>query len=176
MSRSDVPGTLGDLLDIDAARLVVIHDAWTGYNEHSPILAAYELRRGERGGLSGEGRLSTRLAGERVVEVAIAAAAAKKFLGAIAGARIASAPPEPHQKSTDDYPRISIALHVGVEKLGRPGGIALLFTESQGEFHAPWSAAIGGRMWTMPGEEIGRALVALKRPLKWGVLEGMMRG
>jgi hypothetical protein len=68
--------------------LVLIHDAWTGYNEHSPIAAVWDLRRTTAGDFVGQGRFSTSLAGERVIDVTVAAAKAKKFLDAVAGARV----------------------------------------------------------------------------------------
>lgn len=168
-------GTLGEIIDIRAARLVVIHDEWVGYNHHSPIAALYELRRGARGGLAGEGRLSSSVAGERVVDVAIPAGAASRFLEAVANTAVTEGAYTPRQEWTDDYPHIELALHVGVGAIGRAGGIVVLFTESQGEFHAPWGACIGGRMWTLPGEEVGRALDALRGPLKRATLDRMMR-
>jgi hypothetical protein len=54
-------------------------------------------------------------------------------------------------------------------------GIALLFTESQGEFHAPWGACIGGQMLSLPGEGIGKALAALRGPLTRATLDRMMK-
>jgi len=175
--RSSVRGerTLSELIDINATRLVVIHDEWVGYNAHSPIGALYELRRGARGGLVGEGRLSTSLAGERVVEVAIRAGVVSKFLEAIAGAKIVEGSYQPRQEWTDDYPHIEIGLHVGVGDIGRRGGLVHLFTESQGEFHVPWGASVGGRMWTVPGDEVGRALATLSGPLQRAELARMMR-
>lgn len=143
----------------------MLHDEWVGYNHHSPIAALYELRRGARGGLAGKGGLSSSVAGERVVDVAIPAGAAARFLDAVASAAIAEGPYTPRQEWTDAYPHIELALHVGVGPIGRSGGIALLFTESQGEFHAPWGACVGGRLWTLPGEDVGRALAALRAPL-----------
>ncbi|PTL79236.1 hypothetical protein [Vitiosangium sp. GDMCC 1.1324] len=167
--------TLGEIIDLNATRLVVIHDEWVGYNPHSPIATLYELRRGARGGLSDEGRRLSSLAGERVVDVTITAGAAKKFLGAIASADVVEGTYQPRQEWTDDYPHIELALHVGVGEIERRGCIALLFTESQGEFYAPWGACIDRRMWTVPGEEIGRALAALKVPLKRATLDRMMQ-
>lgn len=165
--------TIGDLLDVRRARLVVIHDAWIGYNPHSPIAASYELRRGPRGGLAGEGHLSTAIAGERIVKVAIPSAAAARFLEGLAGARLTPGPYRRLEEHTDDYPHIEIALHVGAREIGETSGVALLFTRSQGEYNAPWGACIGGEIFTVPGEEVGRALAALRRPLKRATLERM---
>lgn len=168
-------GTVGDALDVRRARLVVIHDAWVGYNPHSPVAAVYELRRGPRGALSGQGRFSTAIAGERIVDVNIPSAATTRFLTAVASAHAVPGPYMAVQDHTDDYPHIEIAFHVDVRDVGESSGIALLFTESQGEFHAPWGACIGGQMLSLPGEEIGKALAALRGPLKRATLDRMMK-
>jgi hypothetical protein len=165
---------LGDALDVRRARLVVIHDEWVGFNAHSPVAAIYELRRGTRGGLFGEGRLSTAIAGKRVVDVNVPSAAATQFLTAVASARVVPGPYLALLNHTDDYPHIEIVLDVDVRENGDSGGLALLFTESQGEFHAPWGACLGGKMFSLPGEEIGKALAALRRPPKRATLDRMM--
>ena len=54
------------------------------------------------------------------------------------------------------------------------GGMALLFTEPQGEVHAPWGACVDGRLLTVPGGEIARALLGLRGPPKRGTLHRMM--
>jgi len=167
--------SLGSLLDVQDARLVVIHDAWTGYSHHSPIAGVWELRRVASGGLDGEGRLSTAIARERVVDVTIPATRTKRFLNAIARARVVAGPYEPLMEHTDDFPCIEIALHVRARSMMRPGGIALLFTASQGEFHAPWGAFVGGRVLTIPGEELGRAYAALDVQLKRSTIDRMMK-
>jgi hypothetical protein len=167
--------TLGDALDVRRARLVIIHDAWVGYNSHSPVAAVYELRRGMRGGLFGDGRLSTAIAGERVVDVKVPSAAATRFLTAVASARLVPDPYVAMQDHTDDYPHIEIALYVDVRAIGESSGLALLFTESQGEFHAPWGACLGGKMFSLPGEEIGKAVATLRTPLKRATLDRMMK-
>jgi hypothetical protein len=163
--------TLGQLLDVSAARLVVIHDVWTGYSPDSPIAALYDLRRDKRGALVGEGNLSTASVGHRVIRVTVTAVATKRFLGAIARTVVTSGKYEPFVDHTDEYPHVEVALHVGTT--GSRAGIALLFTESQGAFNAPWGAWVGGELFTAPGEEIGRALRALRRPLRRQALDKM---
>jgi len=64
---------------------------------------------------------------------------------------------------------------VGVRAIGESSGVALLFTESQGEFHAPWGACVGGQMFSLPGEEVGKALSTLRGPLKRARLDRMMK-
>ena len=167
--------TLGDLLDIPAAQLVVIHDHWSGYSPHAPITASYELRPGRRGGLAGKGRLSSNIVGERLVDVTLPADTAARFLATLASAAMTAGPYTPRFEWTDDYPRIELALHVGADATRRRAGIALLFSESQGAMHAPWGACLAGELWTLPGEEIGRALAELHGPLKRATLERMMR-
>jgi len=168
-------GILGDALDVRRARLVVIHDTWVGLSPHAPVAAVYELRRETRGGLSGEGRLSTAIAGERVVDVVVSPAATSRFLTAVAGARWVPGPYVAMLDHTDDYPHIEVALHVDVREIGTRSGVVLLFTESQGEFHAPWCACVGGEMFCLPGEEIGKALAGLRTPLKRATLDRMSR-
>jgi hypothetical protein len=166
---------LRTLLDVRHAVSVAIHDTWTGYSAHAPITAAYELRRGPRGGLAGEARLSTAVAGERVVNVAIPTAAAARFLEAVAEAIVVPGPYEAMQDHTDDCPRIEVVFHVVARDTRQSGGIALLFTESQGQFHAPWGVYVGGLTYTLPGDEVGRALAAMRAPLKRGILDRMMK-
>ena len=120
-------------------------------------------------------RISTAIAGELVVDVNIPSATAARFLPAIATAHIVPGPYEARQHHTDDYPHIELALHVGVRAIGESSGVALLFTESQGEFHAPWGACVGGQMFSLPGEEVGKALSTLRGPLKRARLDRMMK-
>jgi len=167
---------LGEVVDVRDAQLVVIHDIWVGYNPHSPVAAVYKLLRGASGDLVGEGRLSTAIAGERVVDIAVTSRATAHFLDAIAGVRVVAGPYEPMQDHTDDYPRIEIVLHVGVRDTREQGGIVLLFTESQGEFNAPWGACVRGEIFSIPDEDVGRALLALRRPLKRAQLDRMVAG
>ena len=167
--------SFGDLIDVRRAHLVVIHDVWTGYNPHSPIARIWNLRRGSSGEFVGEGRFSTSSVAERTVEVMLDATKAAQFLDAVAKAKITSGEYEPLVSHTDDFPHIEIAVHVGVRSMMRPGGIALLFTASQGEFHAPWGAFVGGQVLTVPGEEIGRAVATLRVPLKRRTLDQMMK-
>jgi hypothetical protein len=82
-------------------------------------------------------------------------------------------PYQPFWDHTDDFPHIEIAFHVDVRGVLKKGGTGLLFTESQGEFHAPWGAFVAGHLLTIPGDEIGRALAALRAPLKRRILDHM---
>jgi hypothetical protein len=167
-------GVLGDVFDVRRSRSVLIHDTWVGYTDHSPTASVYELRRGARGGLAGQGRLSTSIVGERLVDVAIGLAATQTFLNTVARAPIVSGPYEPMQDHTDDYPHIELAFHVDVRGILDGSGIAVLFTESQGKFHSPWGACIGGQLYTLPSNHVGRALAAIRAPLKRGILDRMM--
>lgn len=153
--ESERRATLGDTLDVRRACLVVIHDVWCGYNPHSPVAAVYELRRGTRSELSGVGRLSTAIAGERVVDVNVSSSATTRFLMAMAKARVVEAPYVAMLDHTDDYPRIEIALHVDVRGIGGSSGLALLFTESQGEFHPPGEHASAVRCSPSPVKRSG---------------------
>jgi hypothetical protein len=174
LSPDEPPQTLGDLIDVRRAHLVVIHDVWTGYNPHSPVARIWNLRRGSSGEFVGEGRFSTSSVAERTVEVALDATKATQFLDAVAKAIITSGEYEPLVTHTDDFPHIEVAFHVPVADLWRRQGVALLFTESQGRFHSPWGACIGGKRGVVPGPEIGRALSKLDKALKGGTLDRMM--
>lgn len=166
--------TLGDLIDVRRASLVVIHDVWTGYNPHSPIARIWTLRRGPSGEFAGEGRFSTSSVAEQNVEVTIDATKAAEFLDAVAKATVTSGEYEPLVTHTDDFPHIEVAFHVAVPDIWRRQGVALLFTESQGQFHSPWGACVGGKRGVIPGTEVGRALSKLDRPLKRGTLDKMI--
>jgi hypothetical protein len=162
---------LRDIAGIENTKVLVIRDVWTGYSPYSPIAAIYDLRRGARGGFAGEGRLSTSIDGERLVDVAIPSSAAKRFLDQVADAVVSEGAYTPRAEWTDDSPSVEIALH-GVTVVDAS---VFLFSKSQGEYNAPWGAFIGGELWTLPGEEVGRALAALRGPLKRALLERMTR-
>jgi len=171
------PSRLGEVFDVRSAAVVLIQDVWVGYSPAAPIAARYELRRSRGGGLSGEGVLSTGLAGKpKRVSVAMKTATALAFLDALAAAWLVPGPYASFRDHTDDYPRIEIVVQVPPREIGDQSGIALLYTESQGEFHAPWAAFVGGRAYVIEGEEIGRALRALDRTLKRAVLWQMTEG
>lgn len=158
---------LGDLVDTPSAELVLIQDTWVGYNAASPIAARYTLHRGRGGGLSGEGVLSTGLSKRpKRVAVAMKAATASTFLGAIADANLVPGAYAPVLDHTDDYPRIEVVVQVAPSQMRDRSGFVLLYTESQGEFHAPWAAFVGGVAYVVDGDAIGRALHALDRSLR----------
>jgi hypothetical protein len=166
---------LGEVINVREARLVVIHDVWTGYSAVSPIAAIYELHRGPRGTLNGEGTVSTGGVKPKRTPVGMRAATATAFLEAIATCRVSPGDYQPFQDHTDDYSHIEVALHVGPAGWEK-GGIVVLYTESQGEFYAPWGAFIGGRSYVVEGEGVGRALRALDRPLKRAALRRLADG
>ncbi|MDB4944540.1 MAG: hypothetical protein JWP97_4074 [Labilithrix sp.] len=168
---------LGDVLHVRDAQVVLIQDVWVGYNPASPIAARYQLRRSGGGGLSGEGALSTSLAPKpKRVTVAMKAATASAFLEALAGARLVPGPYVAFQDHTDDYPTIEIVLQVPPRDMRNGSGVALLYTQSQGETHAPWAAFVGGCAYVIAGDDVGRALQALERPLKKQELQRMIYG
>lgn len=160
-------------MNVRNAHLVVIHDVWTGYSPAAPVSATYELHRGTRGGLAGEGRLSTGGSKAKRVPVSMTGATAEPFLDALAAARLVPGQYQPFQDHTDDYPRIEVVIHVPPTDQGDRGGVALLYTESQSEFHAPWAAFVGGSAYVVMGDQVGRALNGLDRPLKKNVLRRM---
>lgn len=165
--------TLGALLDVGQTRLLVIRDGWSGMSEHSPVAAVYELRRGVGGGFAGEGHFSTRHVPVRELPVTLSPADAAHFLDAVSRASAVARAYKPLFTHTDDFPRIEIAFHIDNERGN--GAIALLFTTSQGEFHAPWGACIDGELFTLPDDAVGRALRAQAVPLRREVLDAMTR-
>ena len=153
---------------------MLIQDAWVGYSAASPVVARYELRRTRGGGLSGDGVLSTGLAPRpKRVHVAMKAATTIAFLDALASAELVPGRYAPLQDHTDDYPRIEIIVQVPTRQIGDRSGIVTLYTESQGEFHAPWAAFVGGNVYVVAGDEVGRALLTLDRALKKAELRRM---
>jgi hypothetical protein len=155
-----VSQAVGTLIGLDAARLVVVHDTWFGMHPDAPFAASYELRRNERGALVGEVRQFKRGRFERSQEIALSAAATTKFLRLLADAEVLPGPYAPFIGHTDDFPSIQVAVHVGPE--AHPDGIVLVYSSSQGEFHAPWSVSVRGESFTSPGDEIGRALAMVR--------------
>lgn len=151
--------TLGTLLDVEAANLVVVHDTWGG--EGVPLATSYELRRDEAGEFAGAARRFEHDTVERLDEIRMSATVARKFLRLLAGAVLAPGPYVPFMEHTDDFPNIEVAVHVG--PAARRDGIALLFSSSQGQFYAPWCATVRGETFTLPGNDIGRALRLVRK-------------
>ncbi len=96
----------------------------------------FELRREGSGPFAGAGSLATRDHGPERVDVALTRPATRTLLATLGSARIEEGPYEPFWDHTDDVPSIELVLHTA-------RGIALVFSRSQGEFHAPWGACIG---------------------------------
>lgn len=152
--------TLGALVGIEQARLVIVRDGWWG--EGTPNMTAYELRREAAGPLAGTCRQFRRGKPERAAEVALSAANTTRFLRLLADAAAQPGGPyEPLVMHTDDFPSIEIAIHVGPEAAN--GGLMLLFSSSQGELHTPWCASVRGVSYAVPGTEVGRALRFIRR-------------
>lgn len=55
---------------------------------------------------------------------------------------------------------------LAARQLGDQAGVALLFSTSQGEFHAPWAAFVGGVAYVVESDAVGRALASLDGTLK----------
>ena len=158
--------TLGALLDLTSTTTLILRDYWTGYHAQAPFTAVFELRRDGSGPFAGAGTLATRNHGPTSVDVALTRPATRKLLATLASARVEDGEYVPFMDHTDDMPSIELVLHTA-------SGIALVFSRSQGEFHAPWGACIGGALYTLPGEEVGRALAALRGPLQLDRLQVM---
>jgi len=149
---------LKDLIDIKAARLLVIHDVWFGFNEDAPLAMEYELLRTKSGGFGGTVRKFKRGQLVEATNVEWACGTALLILHSLESAEVVRGPYTPFIDHTDDSPSISIAIHVGSEA---NGGLVLLHSSSQGEWHAPWSVSLRGESYTSPGDDIGRALEAI---------------
>lgn len=167
--------TLGELFDVRSTRLLIIRDHWDGLSPHAPIISLYELTRDARGGLSGDGLLSTRVVGEHRVHVTLRPSSAGRLFDSLAAARISRGAYRPRIEWTDDLPHIDIALHIGHCDDGGAARIALLFTCSQGRYHTPWGARVDGAEWSFEGEEVGRALMRVRRALKRPLLDRLIR-
>lgn len=166
---------LGELLPLERVDRVIIQDVWVGYSRYAPISAVYALRRTKVGGVTGEGYFSASTAKSKRVPVAIKGATVAGFLDALARTSLTEGAYEPFQDHTDDYPKIEIVLQVAAGELGDRCGLASLFTASQGEFHTPWAVFVGGAAYMTTGDDVGRALRALDRPLKRAELERLPR-
>lgn len=133
------------------------------------------MNRTRGGGLSGEGLLSVAGSKPKRVPVTMKSATVEMFLQELADTKGVESAYEPYKDHTDDYPRNEIVVQVPPRAPGERGGVALLFTESQGDFHAPRAVSVRGKVYVAPGDKIGRALRALDRPLKKSVLRRMTR-
>lgn len=163
--------TLGAVIDVTQAHLIVLRDHWYGMSEHAPLLAVHELHADKTGAFNGEGWFQTASSDRRTVTVKISKLAASRFLAQLANAAIEPGAYTPTLTHTDDMPALEIALHV--DSTAR-GGMVLLFTTSQGDTHAPWGARIDGKEYTLPGDEVGLALRAIHKPLRFEILDEMM--
>jgi hypothetical protein len=150
--------TLGDFLAFDSARLLVAHDAWSGMSEDSPHAGVYELKRTSSGALVGHAWMFRRGQCEHAQELRLSEENATSLLRLIADSLVLRIPYKPLIEHTDDFPSIEIAIHVGPTVEAPHGGIALLSTSSQGESHVPWCACVRGEVFTLLGDNVGRAL------------------
>lgn len=167
--------SFGELFDVRSTRRVRIRDCWYGLSPHSPIVTVYYLSRDVRGGFGGDGVLSTPAIGEHPVCVTLRPTSVGKFFDALACARVSPDEYCPRVEWTDDFPHIDILLSTGECDDGGSARFAVLFTRSQGRYYAPWGAHVADAEWSIPGEEIGRALMRIRRALKRPMLERLMR-
>ncbi len=112
-STSEPWPTLGDLVHVEDARSIIVHDVSTGMNDDSPISAVYELRRDERNGLVGDVRFSRRQELRHTQTVKLGTAKASSFLELLAHATMIPGAYQPRLEHTDDFPSIEVAIHVG---------------------------------------------------------------
>lgn len=166
MASADHERTLGALLDLSRTTTLILRDTWTGLHAQAPLSAIFELRREGSGPFAGAGTLATRDHGPERVDVALTRPATRKLLATLGSARIVDGAYVPFMDHTDDLPSVELVLHTEC-------GLAVVFSRSQGAFLAPWGACIGGTLYTLPGEEVGRALGALRGPLQLDRLQAM---
>ena len=161
----DMPVQLASLVDVLAARVLIVDDTWSGMSPLAPISARFDLARRGDGGFVGTGRFSIQRAKPVSRAMRVAAADASAFLAALASAELEEGPYSPRIDHTDDFPFLAVAL-VLPERRDRDDIVetVTLASESQGEFHAPWSVRVGGGSYTAAEETIGRAVHALVGP------------
>lgn len=149
---------LGFYVDVGSARMLLVHDTWSGMREDSPLVTTYELWRDSGRALTGTVRHSSGGRSRYSCEIALGRATTTRLLRMLQAAPLAPGPYQPFIDHTDDFPRVEIVLVL------EQGPVTVLLTSSsQGEFHAPWSVALNGNASTSPGSEIGRALAMLRR-------------
>jgi hypothetical protein len=156
--------TFGDVFDVAGATTVIIHDVWTGAPGTPPIAGVYQLCRREDGGMTGKGRLVLAATGAEI-DVVVSARLTRAFLDALAVSPIDEEPYEPRRAKANDDPRIQIAIHTGVRDAGSTGGVAVAFTESQGDAPSPWAVFVDGLIYRSNSTDIARALRGLDRAL-----------
>lgn len=159
--------TLDQLFDFSQVGRVLIRDSWYGRSAHAPVGALYELVMDAQSRLVGRGYLSTNLIPHRVIQISIASKHASAFLASLGSARLSKMSYTPFVDHTDDFPALGIELWSRASPRDAAPDISL-HTESQGEFHAPWEAVVGGVKHTLPGREVGAALVAMASALGAG--------
>lgn len=157
-----MPVLLASLVDVTAARVLVVDDTWSGMSPLAPISARFDLARHGDGGFVGTARFSIQRAKAASRAVRVPPAEAGAFLEALASAELEEGPYSPNIEHTDDFPFLAVALLLP-ERRDRDDIVetVTLASESQGEFHAPWSVRVGGGAYTAAGETIGRAVHAL---------------
>jgi ADP-ribosylglycohydrolase len=161
--------SLGQRFRVRETNLIVIHEVFSTDHENSPFHASYELRASDAGVLVGEGRFGCAAGYADPIPLDFARDETDAFLQSLAKAAITPGTYTPLLTHTDHSPRIEVALHVRAD-MSVTGGICLLYSTSQGEFHAPWGACLEGEVFTLPGEDIGRAVEALVGDLRDQVL------
>jgi hypothetical protein len=154
--RGPITG-LRDRIDLAAVRRVVVHDGWWGMADgYTMRRLSSVLVRDASGGFVGDFRAVCDDRDVMTAQVRMPPRAAKSLLARVGGALLVPGAYTPRIHRTDDYPDIEIL----VETESR---LAYLFSKSQGEWHAPWGACIGGEVFTSPGDEIGRAVQMVRR-------------
>jgi len=158
--------TVDQLVRLDGAQRVLVHDRWWGMGTVSTSRLSIALVRNDRGGFAGELQVVIDGAEEKSMRVEVQPRAAKSLLRHLSNARILRGPYSRRFEHTDDYPSIELVVDSGA-------GFVYFFSESQGDHHVPWGACINGELFALPDEDVGLALQAL-RGLVTG--EGLRKG
>ena len=160
-----MPVLLASLVDVMAARVLVVNDTLVRMSPLAPISARFDLARHGDGGFVGTGRFSIQRAKQVSRALRVTPAEASAFLSALASAELEEGPYHPRIDHTDDFPFLAVALMLP-ERRDRDDIVETVTfaSESQGEFHAPWSVRVGGGDYAAAGDGIGRAVHALVSP------------
>ena len=160
--------TIDELVGFDGAQRIVVHDRWSGMADFSTSLLSIDLVRGDRGGFAGGLHVVIDDQEEKSAHVELSPRAARGVLQCLGNARTFPGGYTPCMEHTDDNPAIELVVDSGTR-------FAYFFSESQGDFHAPWGACINGQLLTLPGADVGRALQTLRGLVTGdGLREGLL--
>ena len=127
--------TLPRLPDLSLATAISIQDDWNGLSRGAPIIAHIRLERVDDQFIGtayysvGGNRSNPVLSATETVTVPLSAV--NDFMGTLASAQLETGPYIIPPTHTDDYPRVSLQIELGEERL-------TFYSDSQNADHAPW--------------------------------------